>query len=160
MSLYTNQFAPTAYAGQLDLVTNPNPFVMSCRYNPQDTSTNTLVNGEGVVLTDLGANDAAGLPIVAKRTYNYDLITGVKIARTKNNTSAVGDVVEIAGAGSVIFMTASGAITRGSRVGLVLASAGSVATLADGTQELGFALDKGASGALIRVRVTDAGSGT
>lgn len=160
MSLYINQFSPTAYPGQLDLQTNPNPFVLSCRYDPQDTEGNTLVNGEGVLLKDLGANDAAGLPIVGKRTYNYDLIFGVKVARTKQNESAVGDVVEVAGYGAVVFMTCSGAITRGSRVSLVLATPGSVQTLASGYQEFGFALDKGSNGDLIRVQITDAGTGT
>jgi hypothetical protein len=160
MSLHTNQFTPTAYPGQLDLQTNPNPFVLSCRYNPQDTSTYTLLAGEGVVLTDLGANDAKGLPIVAKRTHNYDLIFGVKVARTKENTTAVGGVVEIAGYEAVVYMQCSGAVARGERVSLVLASPGQVATIAAGYQEFGFALDKGANGELIRVQITDAGTGT
>jgi hypothetical protein len=160
MSLYTNQFSPTAYPGQLDLQTNPNPFVLSCRYDPQDTEGNTLLAGEGVLLKDLGANDAAGLPIIGKRTGNNDIIFGAKVARTKNNTSAVGDVVEIAGEGAVIYMECSGAILRGARVALVLATPGQVMTKVDGYQEFGFALDKGSNGQLIRVRITDAGTGT
>lgn len=160
MSLYPNQFSPTAYPGQLDLQTNPNPFVLTCRYDPQDTSTNTLLAGEGVLLKDLAANDAKGLPIVGKRTYNYDLIFGVKVARTKENTTAVGGVVEVAGEGAVVYMQCSGAVLRGARVSLVLASPGQVATLASGYQEFGFAIDKGSNGELIRVRITDAGTGT
>lgn len=158
--LFTNQFKPTAIPGQLDLVTNPNPFVFSVRYNPADTATNTLVPGEGVVLKDLGASDAAGLPIVAKRTADTEACYGVKIFNTKQASSPVGAVVEVAGAGAIIYMTCSGAITRGSRVSLLVATPASVATLAAHYAEFGIALDKGANGDVIRVQITASSSPT
>lgn len=154
--VYSNQFKKSAIAGDLDLNTNPNATIMDVKYDPTDTSTNRLVPGEGVVLTDLGANDqaASGIPIIAKRTNNYDAVYGVKLFSTLKNNSEPGDNVKIAGKGAVVFMQCSGAISRGDKVALIVSTPGSVRTVTTGYTEFGVALDKGANADVIRVEIT------
>jgi hypothetical protein len=74
-----NQFKKSQVVGDSVLNVNPNPFQMEVKYDPTDTSTNRFVPAEGVALIDLGANDtnASGLPIISKRTNNYDAFYGV-----------------------------------------------------------------------------------
>lgn len=156
MSVYTNQFKKTAIVGDLDLMTNPNPSIMEVKYDPQDTTTNRLVPGEGVILKDLGANDqvAAGIPIVGKRTNNYDAAYGVKLFSTLKNSSIPGENVKVAGKGAVVFMQCNGAVLRGDKVALVVATPGDVITMATGYSEFGVALDKGSDNSIIRVEIT------
>lgn len=149
-----NQFNQAPVVGQLDLTTNPNPAVISCRYNPSATSTLRLVNGEGVNLKDLGASDSKGSPIVDKRAANTDAVFGVKIFNTLENSSAPGSSVEIAIKGAVVYMKCLAAVARGEKVSLVVASTGEVKVLDTGYEEFGLALDKGATGDLIRVLIT------
>lgn len=155
MSLLTNQFKQTNTVGVLDLTTNPNPFVMSVRLDPAITG--DVIPGEGVILTDLGASDSIGIPIIAQRSADADAIEGVVIYDTKSATKTGNDIVTVAKKNAVIFMEASAAILRGAKVALVLASPGQVVTQT--TEALfGKALDKAAAtGDLIRVEVLSEG---
>lgn len=155
--LNSNQFNMTPVVGQLDLRTNPNPSVFSFRYNPEATSTDRTVAGEGVKLVDLGASDVNGVPIVDKRTLDADAIAGVRIFKNKKGESEPGDIIEVAGEGAVIYMNSNAAIARGALVSLVIATIGDVITRT--TEEIfGIALDKAtAADELIRVKITARG---
>lgn len=149
---YTNQFKQTQSEGVLDLGTNPNPFVMYCRYNPVGIG-GDITPGTGVKLVDIGANDAEGPPIVDVRTLDADVIEGVYVLDPRNATKGIESMLSVAKKGAVVTFEASAAIARGAKVALVLASPGQVATQTVETV-LGKALDKAtASGELIRVEI-------
>ncbi len=149
-----NQFKQGSVVGSLDLSTNANPNVFTCRFRYDDSSSDLLVPGEGVELADLGANDTIGPPIVDERSDNTaDPIFGVKIYTTKRNEDPVGAIVQVAGKGSVVVMNSGAAIARGADVELVLATPGNVVTATTGIV-LGKALDKVAAADLpVRVLI-------
>jgi hypothetical protein len=148
-----NQFTQSAKPGQVDLAVTNSENLFTCRYNPEATSTLRLVEGEGVMLKDLGANDSVGPPIVDKRPDDNEPLTfGIKVFTTKKNNNEPGEIVQIATDGAVVFMKASGALTRGQKLALTLATPGDVEAV--GTQDqIGIALDKAADNALVRVLV-------
>lgn len=152
MSFNLNQFKQTPQVGSLDLTTNPNPAVMSVLYNPTDTTT-SVVPGEGVKITDLGANDVPGPPIVAKRSDDTEAIIGVRVFNTQTGEIQGGEIMTIAMRGAVVFMKAAAAIARGAKVSLVQATPGEVQ--AQGTKAyLGYLLDKAAAtGDIVRVMI-------
>lgn len=148
-----NQFKQSAVLGTLDLSTNANPDVFTCRFNYDDGSSDLMIPGEGAKLVDLGANDFVGPPFVDERALDGDPIFGVKIYTTKKNSAEVGEIVQIAGKGAVVFMNSGAAIVRGAKVSLVLATPGNVITTAGGST-LGTALDKVAGAdELIRILI-------
>jgi len=148
-----NQFGLNTEIGQLDLQANGSPAVFTCKLSPSYAG-GGVVPGEGVDLVDLAASDIKGInPIVGVRALTTTAIFGVKISNTKSNTSAKGDIVQIAGPGSVIWLNSNAAIVRGASVELVLATPGNVVTRSTGTT-LGRALDKAsAADELIRVLI-------
>lgn len=153
MALNQNQFTQGPVAGQVDLQTNPNPSVMTMRFDPTE-ATETLSFGEGVQLVDLGANDGAGPPIVAERAADTDDIFGIRIFTTKKGSVEGGDILEVAFKGAVVFMTASAALNRGVKVTLDTGTPGQVKAMGTAA-EFGILLDKaGASGDLVRVWIT------
>lgn len=149
-----NQFNQAPVVGDLDLTTNANPFVFTCRFvDVSATAGTTLVPGEGVLLVDLGASDSVGPPIVDERAANTDVIFGVKLYTTELNASETNSRVQIAGSGSVVYMNAGAAINRGAAVELVLATPGNVITQATGTT-LGTCLDKAtAADQIVRILI-------
>jgi len=152
MSLNMNQFSMGPVAGQLDLQTNPNPAVMSVRFDPSNT-TDKLGFGVGVVLSDLGSSDSAGPPIVALRAGDGNKIEGVRIFSTKQGEVEGGQVTEIATAGAVVFMKAAGALARGVVVTLDVSADATVKAVGSDTS-FGVTLDKAtAAEQLIRVRI-------
>jgi len=157
-SMYLNQFEKSAAIGSLDLKMTPDASVMTVRFDPTDTSTTSIKAGEGMVLTDLGANDinAQGLPLVTKRTHNYDAIYGIKIFNIKKNDNIPGDVFEVATTGAVMFLQCKAAVRRGYGVALNVSSSnyiGQVEETPSGSTPCGIALDKGAIGDIIRVEI-------
>jgi len=155
-TLYTNQFKQSAVIGQLDLESNPNPFVDTVRFDPTETSTTTIYEAEGVTLKDLGASDvnAAGVPVVSKRPYDYSRLFGVKIFNIKKNNNTPNDTFDIARKGSVMYLQCGEAITRGTKVALRLSAVGKVYAVTTGYAEVGVALDKGTTNDVIRVELT------
>ena len=142
MAQNMNQFVQTPVVGDLDLQSNPNPAVITCRFiDASATADTTLVPGEGVNLVDLGASDFAGDPLVDERAANTDAIFGVNTYKTQKNASESRDIVQIALRGAVVYMNSGAAILRGATVELVLATPGNVITQSTGTA-LGRALDK------------------
>jgi hypothetical protein len=139
----------------VDLQTNPNPSLMTCRFkDASETEGTTLVPGEGVKLIDLGASDFAGPPVVDERATNAtDEIFGANIYNTQKNENVDGDIVQIARKGTVIFMNSGEAMNRGTKVELVLATPGNVVTQSTGKQ-FGTLLDKAsAADELVRVMI-------
>lgn len=144
MAQNINQFKKAPVVGSLDLSTNPNPALFTCRFvDASATAGTTIVPGEGVKLIDRGANDIPGPPIVDERAADADAIFGVKIYTTEKAASETGEFVQVAGPGAVVYMNAGAAILRGAAVELVLATPGNVITAAaSGTPDLGICLDK------------------
>jgi hypothetical protein len=135
------------------LTNTPTGSLFTCKYNPAATSTLRLVEGEGVMLKDLGASDVVGPPIVDKRPDDNEPLTfGIKVSTTKKNNNEPGDIVQIAHDGAVVFMKANGAITRGQSLALDLSDPGQVAP-ATTEDIIGIALDKAADTELVRVLV-------
>lgn len=153
MSVNLNQFSIAPAIGDLDLAHSTGESVVSCRFGYEDT-TGDIEAGEGVKLSDLGANDTPGVPVVAIRTTELEPIYGVKIRNTKKAKVEGGDRFEVAVFGAVVRFKAAGAISRGAGVTLTLANIGEVKAVSTKTQ-LGVALDKAsAAGDIIRVRLT------
>lgn len=148
-----NQFKQGRAVGDLDLNFFGGENVISCRYNPEDTSTNTLVAGETVKITDLGANDVVGVPIVTKRTADTDTIFGTVIRSKKQASFAPGDIVEIAVQGAVMNLRAGAAINRGVKVSGVFGTPGNIAAVGTNAY-LGYTLDKAsAANDIVRVMI-------
>lgn len=147
-----NQFAMGAEHGMLDLTTNPNPAVMTARFHAIEGGAH-VEPGEGVVLTDLGADDTPGPPIVQQRAAAGEAIMGVVILSTKENLRGDTDLVEIAGFGAVVWMRASAALARGAAVTLTVATPGYVEAVG-GNELFGRLLDKAsAADELVRVLI-------
>jgi hypothetical protein len=153
---YSNQFKKQQIIGDSVLNVTPNPFQMDAVYDPEASAVETLVAGEGVILKDLGATDmnAMGVPIVGKRTNNYDAVYGVRKYSILKGLAAPGDNVVISKKGDKLVFKCSGAVLRGDKVALVIATPGTIRTVTTGYTEIGVALDKGANGDLIRVELT------
>ena len=163
MAQNMNQFNQTAVVGELDLQTNPNPATFTCLFKDASaTADTTMVPGEGAKLVDLGGSDIAGVnPIVDERGAVTDPLFGVKVFNTKKNASIDGEIVQIAGAGAVMFMNSGAAIVRGADVSLVLATPGNVITNVVTGELLGQALDKAtAADQIIRVLIKPEGFAT
>lgn len=153
MSVNLNQFSITPAVGDLDLAHSTGECVASVRFGYEDT-TGDIEAGEGVMLSDLGANDTPGAPIVAIRTSEIVPIFGVKIRNTKKAKVEGGDVFEIAKFGAVVRFKAAGALSRGAAVTLTLANIGEVKAVSTKTP-LGVTMDKAtAAGDIVRVRLT------
>ena len=149
----SNQFTQQRTAGELDLTTNPNPSVMTARFNP-DSETDLEGFGVGVGLTDLGSDDSEGPPIVDVRSEDNDAIFGVRIFTTKQGDAEAGTPIEVAFKNAVVFMEAGEALDRGVKVSLDVSTGGEVQAL-DDFAEFGITLDKaGEAGDLIRVLIT------
>lgn len=148
-----NQFKLGKAVGDLDLSFFGGECRISCRYNPEATSTDRLVAGESVLLKDLGADDVAGPPIIDKRASEHlSTIFGTVVRSLKQSTFAPGDIVEIAIQGAVMWHKASGALNRGVAVTPVLATAGSVKAVSTKTH-YGITLDKIADAGIGRVLI-------
>ena len=157
-TFYTNQFKKSPVVGSLDLNRTPEGSVMSVRYNPDATSTLTMLPGEGVLLTDLGSSDsnAAGVPLCDKRTNDYDRVFGIKTFNIKKNASSPNEVFDVAKAGAVMFLECSGAINRDTEVSLVIGSEGIIQEVTTGYTPIGKTIDKGADGDIVRVLLSEA----
>jgi len=148
-----NQFKQGRAVGDLDLNFFGGENVISCRYNPEDTSTNKLIAGETVKLADLGSSDSAGLPIITKRTADTDTIFGTVVRSLKDSSFAPGDRLEIAVNGAVMNLRASAAINRGTKVSGVVATPGNIAAVGTNAY-LGYTLDKAsAANDIVRVMI-------
>lgn len=141
-----NQFRQSVVKGLADLRMNTN--VIPCRVDSDEAS--ALVAGQCVSLEDV----AGGAPVVTAIADDEANVFGVVLYNLKDTDYLADEAVEIASAGSVVYMEASAAIARGAEVMPVVTGA-KVATAAGLSKaKIGIALDKAAAdGDLIRVLI-------
>lgn len=146
-----NQFAQTPLLGQIDLGAGPNN-VISARIDPASTATAAqLQAGVAFKIVDVQAND-----IVIDVAAITESAFGVIVYNPRKNQYAVGDIVELACRGSVVYMETSAAIARGANVQAATAT-GLIATRATTNHRVGKMLDKPtAANVLARVLIDPA----
>lgn len=146
MSLGQNQFNQSPVQGQLDLQVSPS--TMSVQID--SSSAGSLVAGQSVKMVD----SAGGVPKVVECAANDDDVFGFLNLDFKKAVYNAYDRAEISFfKGNVMYMTASAAIARNAKVGVVI-SGSKVVTATTGLRNIGRALDKAAAdGDLIRVLI-------
>lgn len=141
-----NQFAQSPYLGMIDLRFNPNTVSVLI----DSSETGSLYAGGAVKCVD----SAGGIPKVVGCTADSDEVMGFLQFDIKTVAWTAGMPAEIGMRNNVIFLYATAAIPRLSRVCLALSTNGGVvaATGSSGKRIVGFAYDKAAAaGQLIRV---------
>lgn len=147
-TLNVNQFAMAPYLGMLDQHFNYNtsPVVV-------DSAVVTpLQNGQAVKMVD----SAGGSPKVVACTADADQVFGFINYNMKNAFFPANTPCEISRDGNVMYLRSTGAIARGARVVVNVATIGGVAaaTGSSGKRIVGYAYDKAIqAGQLIRVVV-------
>lgn len=146
MTLNINQFAQTTVQGELDLESNGGN-VVSCQVDAAQST--ALVAGQAVKL----ATTAGGVPKVIALAANTDAPFGFVVRNLKDQSFPAGAAVEIALFGSIMHMTAGGAIARGASV--EVSNAAIKVVTSGGTNPVcGFAYGSAlADGDLLRVYV-------
>lgn len=151
-----NQFAQAALKGSIAAIVNP--VTLSVQIDPASTHTvanaTPIVPGDAVVLKNV-----AGNMIVVDKAAVTDTPLGFVIYTPKKDKFYAMDSVEIALPGSVIWVEASATVARGANLEYVVGSsttASTVKTNAGVNPICGIALDKGSSGALMRMLVQTA----
>ena len=147
-TLNQNQFAQIPVLGQLDLHFNTETVSAIVHVS---ASASTLVAGQAVKIVD----EAGGVPKVVPCTADSNEVFGFIVFDRMHPSFTGGDSVEIAQAGSVMYLYATGAVARGAQVALAYAAAGGVKALAGsgGADIVGYAYDKAATAGLIRVKL-------
>lgn len=142
MTQLINQFELGKEKGQLDLRQNTN--VIFCRAD------SAVIPGQAVKLVDA----AGGVPNVTAVTADTDEVFGYVTKNTRRDSMAIGDVVEVALTGSIMFMIAGAALAPNADVMYVTASGKVVAASGVTKWISGRTLDKSAAdGDLIRVYI-------
>lgn len=153
MSTYQNQnqFAQTPLLGQVDLVSGPNN-VFAARIDPSSTATAAqLQAGVPFKIVDVQGND-----IIVDVAAITEQAIGVMIYNPRKNQYAAGDIIELAGRGSVVYLETSAAIARGANVQAATAT-GLIATRTSTNFRVGKVLDKPtAANVLARVLIDPA----
>lgn len=145
MALNINQFKLSTVQGQLDMEVAGT--VISAQVDAAQGT--ALVAGQAVKL----ATTSGGVPKVVGLAANTDQAFGFLTRNLKDQSDPAGAACEIAMFGSVMWMTAGAAITRGAAVEVVYTTT-KIITSAGTNPVVGFALDKAsADGDLIRVYV-------
>lgn len=141
-----NQFAQTPVVGQQDQTVNNNIKVV--QIDPASESTKPLVAGQAFKLVDV----AGEVPVVDVAAIT-DEIYGVAVHNMRRDTFAKGDYIELACAGSVLYLEASAAVARGAKV-QNNPDTPAVATLVAGTNaSIGIMLDKLTAAGIGRVEI-------
>lgn len=143
-----NQFTETSVLGVLDEKVGTTN-VIPCQVDT--TETGTLYPGTPVKMYDR----AGGIPKVVACAANSDECLGFIVYDIRNRTYVANDICSVALKGSVMYLYATGAISRGVRVVLDLANNGVAAASGSGGEDIvGWAFDKAsAMGALIRIYI-------
>jgi hypothetical protein len=150
-----NQFNMSAMPGSLDLQSNPNPEIMTCRLNPGSTYTDGIPGAIPLKLVDLGSTDTDGVPVVDVADALTDQTIGVSVLSTKIGLTLPGDTIQVACQGAIVRMQAKAAINRGLQVITDAAVGGMVQTIVGKTGKvLGLTMDKAtASNQIIRIKI-------
>jgi Uncharacterized conserved protein (DUF2190) len=147
MALNQNQFKIQPIRGERDMAFNGD--VISAQISVSDP--NTSVPGHPLTMED----SSGGVPKFIQTTAANGQIFGFALYNIKDVNYAPGARVEVAMAGSVMYMTANAAIARGAKLEVVISTTDPrVITNAGTNKVVGIALDKAlAAGDLIRVYV-------
>lgn len=138
-----NQFGQTPLKGLVAAIINPD--TLSVRVDPNSVA--TLVPGDAVVLTTTAGNE-----ILVDKALASQIAFGIVIYQVKIDKFKANDLMEIALNSSVIYVEASGTITRNQYVEFVAATSTMIAS--SGTNPVvGLALDSATSGNLFRILV-------
>jgi len=143
-----NQFAQKTQLGVVDLRFNLNTVAVQI----DSSQSSPLYAGAAVKMVD----SVDGIPKVIGCSANSDEVLGFINFDIKSPQFSAGDRAEISMSGNVLYLYATGAISRGAQVTLDLSTNGGVAQLvpSSGNKIVGWAYDKAvAAGALIRVHV-------
>jgi len=146
--LNPNQFSQTPYVGMLDLRFNYD--TVSAQIDVSQAT--ALYAGAAVKLVD----SADGAPKVIGCAADSDEVFGFINFDIKTIQYVAGSVCELSISGNVIYLYATGAISRGAQVTLDIRTMGGVSQLvgSSGANIVGFAYDKAtAAGQLIRVKL-------
>jgi len=146
--LNPNQFSQTPYVGMLDLRFNYD--TVSAQIDVSQAT--ALYAGAAVKLVD----SADGAPKVIGCAADSDEVFGFINFDIKTIQYVAGSVCELSISGNVIYLYATGAISRGAQVTLDITTMGGVSQLvgSSGANIVGFAYDKAtAAGQLIRVKL-------
>lgn len=147
-SLSPNQFVQAPYLGMTDLRFNTNTVAAQI----DSTEAGSLIAGQAVKVVD----SAGGIPKVIACSADSDEVFGFINYDVKSQAFVAGNKCELSQAGNVIYLQATGAISRGAQVTLDATTVGGVAQLvgSSGDKIVGWAFDKAAGGALLRVKLT------
>lgn len=148
VSLNMNQFAQTPIKGNIAAIVNP--VTISCQIDTGSSASASapILAGDAVRLTN-----ATGNTIVVDSCANTLAPFGYVIYSPKKDKFVAGDPIEVALAGSVIYLESNGAIARGKLLEWVLATH-QVKVWAGANATSGLALDKASgTGVLLRVQV-------
>lgn len=141
-----NQFQMSSQLGMIDLRYDYN--TISAQVDVSQVG--SLYSGAAVKVVD----SAGGVPKVIAVAANADEVFGFINYDIKSKAYVAGDSLEISQAGNVMFLYATTAIARGARCQLAISTNGGVAAITTaGADIVGWALDKGAIGDLIRVHL-------
>ena len=149
LTVSQNQFQLATIAGKLDLVNMGDSISVQV-----DVSQATPI-APGQALKAVAS--AGGIPKVVACTANSDVCIGFVNYDIKSQGFNAGDKCEMASSDAVIYLYATTAIPRYSRVTLDMSSPCAVGVLvaSSGAQIVGYALDQAAAaGTLIRVKLT------
>jgi len=136
-----NQFGQTPLKGNVSAIVNPD--TISVRVDPN--STNTLVPGDVVVLTTTSGNE-----ILVDKASATQIGFGFVIYQVKKDKFVANDLMEIALGGTIMWVEASGTVTRNQFVEYVSSTSTVIASA--GTNPIcGLALDSTTTGNLFRI---------
>lgn len=145
-----NQFTELAFLGMVDARFSYN--TLPVQFDPAGSG--TLVGGCAVKWSTV----ANGVPMVVPSTAQADVVAGFVNYNIKDVSYSAGELLEISMEGNVMYLYATAAINRGSKLVSIPASVaggcnGGVAatTGSSGFPIVGYAVDTAASGALFRV---------
>lgn len=141
-----NQFAQSSLLGMADGLVNYN--TQSVMIDP--SSTDTFSPGSAVKIY----NSSSKIPTVVACSANSDNVLGFINFNIKDKTYVAGQMCEISKSGNVIYLYATGTIARGAQVTLDLSSPGSVQSKNSGDNIVGYAIDQGTYGNLLRVQLS------
>lgn len=137
-----NQFAQTPLKGQVADILNP--LTLSVQLDP--ASVETVIVGDAVKLVNV-----TGKQIMVEKCSASDVPFGYVVYTPKKESFTAGMTFEIGGAFSIVYLEASGSISRGGYVEYVVSGAKVQAQSANPVS--GLALDNASSGDLLRVMI-------
>ena len=147
MTQSLNQFAQKVNLGQVDLGYGSNVIPGEI----VSTETASLVTADWVKLSDV----VGKVPAFAKCTADTDEAYGILTYNPKDINRKAGESIEVASGGTVVYLRATGAISRGVEVAIDTSETGGVTATTSAVKIIGHSLDKAAAdGDLIRVHLT------